>query len=854
MKLIRCQIVRFGCLSEKEIRFEDGVNLFYGENGAGKSTFAVFLKAMLYGFPGNKKSGITDNERKRYRPWNGGRYGGALEWETDGKQYRVERFFGDKEKDDRVKVFDLQTRKETDIFAEPLGETLFGVDADGFERSLYLSQRLPFHDADNNTIRARLGELLDASDDLGDFEAADKLLYDAHRRYRGVADRGVIADLTAAIGAKRDEIAACRAAEENAAKCEAEAQEAETECEKYRGLLAEVRAEREEQENRRVCEERRRSYLSFREAADNARRELLPYEEMFAARMPTDEEWKAASDAQEKAVRAREAERNAHLSPTDRDALAALTAKYAAGAPDEVRISAVAEAQKERYAAEQAMAANAPRQSADEEALLAHFADRVPDERELLLLRNDVSAYNAAQKEVLAAEGSGRTPRFVLPLLLAAGVLIAGGVVCFFLAGIVLAAVLCAVGLAAGITGGIGLAMGARKKDTHFKEVRRYRATIAEAVRPYRYEEADPVIAATLLCRDTERYLALRKRQAEEKKLYDEALARRDAAEKKIATLCAPYGNTVTPGSDIAAVWREDAERLTRLTEAADGWEEARMRAAAEAEENEAAVAEFLDGFNDDGLPPRGALDRLRDNMTLCRQLAAASRNAKAALDDYLARTGFDPETPVLPVTADTDELTHREKELTEGLTAAAGTVSRCTAEAEKLRAAASEEPHLCSEEASLCAEKEAAERRCALLSKAQEILTQAKSDLSTRYLHDMEAYFAAHMTALGQNDPYYFDTELNLTVEKAGERRSVKALSKGESDRAALCARLALIDAIFTKEVPFLLLDDPFVNLDDAACTQVCALLDRLSEKFQILYTVCSRSRLPQGKPYQEI
>ena len=175
MKLLSCQIVNFGCLSDLSFSFDEGLNLLYAPNGQGKSTFTVFLKAMLYGLPANTKRDITENERRRYAPWGGGTFGGSLCFEADGVPYRIERFFGAKEKDDRFALYNLATGMPSTRFSSDVGGDLLGIDADGFERSLYVSQRAPFLPPDNNSIRARLGSLLDASDDLGSFEQADRL-------------------------------------------------------------------------------------------------------------------------------------------------------------------------------------------------------------------------------------------------------------------------------------------------------------------------------------------------------------------------------------------------------------------------------------------------------------------------------------------------------------------------------------------------------------------------------------------------------------------------------------------------------------------------------------------------------
>ena len=58
------------------------------------------------------------------------------------------------------------------------------------------------------------------------------------------------------------------------------------------------------------------------------------------------------------------------------------------------------------------------------------------------------------------------------------------------------------------------------------------------------------------------------------------------------------------------------------------------------------------------------------------------------------------------------------------------------------------------------------------------------------------------------------------------------------------VCLRLSLIEAMFEKEKPFLVLDDPFVALDDKNLKSALELLKQASKEFQIVYLTCHESR----------
>ena len=58
------------------------------------------------------------------------------------------------------------------------------------------------------------------------------------------------------------------------------------------------------------------------------------------------------------------------------------------------------------------------------------------------------------------------------------------------------------------------------------------------------------------------------------------------------------------------------------------------------------------------------------------------------------------------------------------------------------------------------------------------------------------------------------------------------------------LCMRLALVDALFEGEQPFLILDDPFVDFDDMHLQEARKLIKEIAKNKQIIYFVCHSSR----------
>lgn len=192
MKLIRCHIENFGVLSDFDFNFDDGLTTICQSNGFGKSTFAAFIKAMFYGFPRTGARNIVENERKRYDPWQGGKYGGYLEFEVQDVSYRVTRYFGKTAAKDTFSLLDLTNRRPSEAYSEKLGEELFRLDADSFARSTYVPQ-LSVGDMEATTsIRTKLSNLVDDTNDLSNYDTAEKKLRDYRTKFRAYRGNGGI--------------------------------------------------------------------------------------------------------------------------------------------------------------------------------------------------------------------------------------------------------------------------------------------------------------------------------------------------------------------------------------------------------------------------------------------------------------------------------------------------------------------------------------------------------------------------------------------------------------------------------------------------------------------------------------
>ncbi len=213
MQILRLHIENFGRLHDFDMEFQEGLQVLCQENGWGKSTLAAFIKAMFYGLPQTARRSLKENERKRYRPWQGGAFGGSMEFRAGRDTYRVERFFGAKDREDTFALYDCRTGLKSGAYSSGLGEELFHVDRGAYERSCFFMQQ-DLELSASGSLNARLSRVEEDAGDMRNYEKAVASLEEKMKYYRKTGNRGKIARLQEEKGAVREEFRTCQELEE----------------------------------------------------------------------------------------------------------------------------------------------------------------------------------------------------------------------------------------------------------------------------------------------------------------------------------------------------------------------------------------------------------------------------------------------------------------------------------------------------------------------------------------------------------------------------------------------------------------------------------------------------------------
>lgn len=175
IKITKIYISSFGKLKDFSCTLKDGLNVIHEKNGFGKTTVAGFIKAMFFGLNSSNPRNIEANTRKRYTPWESTeKFGGYLCFETKGKSYRIERYFGKTPAQDTFMLYD-ENEVPCEDFGDNPGQALFDIDADAFERCMYIPQS-GITVSPNDSFISKLNKLVENSDDDSNFQAAYKKL------------------------------------------------------------------------------------------------------------------------------------------------------------------------------------------------------------------------------------------------------------------------------------------------------------------------------------------------------------------------------------------------------------------------------------------------------------------------------------------------------------------------------------------------------------------------------------------------------------------------------------------------------------------------------------------------------
>ena len=801
MRIIECDIHKFGVICNKRFTFSPNSNCILEENGVGKTTLCAFIKAMLYGIGDTKKTSLDENDRKRYLPWGAGSAQGALTFSVGGKTYRVERTFGAKASEDTFVLYDVKSGQISNDYTENLGCELFGIDRDGYEQTVYLSERALAPTGENKSVSAKLSDLVGADGDIGVMDEAMRILENQRKFLQKKGGVGAISDARRALDLKRDEISTLNEREERVSQIEGRLNEIAVELDKIkseRDALMSLQAESAKSELSLGFEEKCKELISEIESEvaekDSIIQKLggeVPERAYIdALRLDYIEAQKLISQGREQKESSGEAAELSLLFVTDTADSDVASLKDAL---EDYRELARIKATRE-YAEIQET-----------------FSKRIPSKDEC----------DEAITRLTTVHPRGKSVS-VIAIILAVIALPS------ILLGVTLTPMFFALSGVAAVTMIVILITGAIKQKKASSAAARY--------------------ADELLCSISERRVARSELLSEivkARSLIDKAEeianGKLSRSERTLWEILSKYGRTAGDSVKNAELLIAEYERY-RLSRMREG-----VRLEAERKDSERAdklLRGVKEAFERLGIRFSGSFSEIYALLDRYRELSSSIIAKREEYVKYKTETRLDGASELGAITG--EELTAKISELdarSRELNSEAGVLNMQLKELNRLL---SERGALVSEREALSDRLSQYEENLAVISKTKELLTKAKDNIQSKYLGATEAAFSKYVEKISgiSGGEYRLDTNFNVTKSEGGISRPAAAYSRGSRGLYNLAARLALIDSLYREESPFIILDDPFAYLDDAKMQGAAEVVRSLSDDRQIIYLTCVKSR----------
>lgn len=849
MKLLSCHIENFGSIRGETLQFDGALTAFCRANGAGKTTLASFLKAMFYGMESDRANSKF-GARRHFNPFGGGLYGGNVLFSVGEDVYKVERTFDAKsESKDAVTVYKNGERFDGFGADGKIGEAIFGIDQESFERTIFLDAR-DIEIGSTGSIDAKLNRFAEGSTDDANTETALKRLDEKAKEYKKTRADGssLTAREKAALRGLRSKIGD---AESTRARLPAKYAQLE-ECDKE---ISSAQAKLAAMQGAALIRKDWDVYDGYQKDAAKNEATLKELSQTYPRGLPSPDEVQKARD-QLTAKQTLQGQHENLLPAEDAEKLSALRKKYAGGVPTEealndlsAKIGRLTRAEADLQAAENVQPA------AWEGELRAHFDGRSPAQAELDRLDAAADAYERAEKAYSGmpdlpappnAAGAGRKTGYLACAILSAVAAAAGIGVLFIqpVAGIALlaAGLLCLIG-----TGFLYLNKKASAPPTAQQidpEKIEKRKEMAAAEAEVRHIAAQYGYAADRGVRDTSRkmrddfdaYQNLLKEDEKRESGLREKRQARDELREELENAFAARGFTEGSFGDRMTALQRELSDHSSLTKTESNLRQQNERTRRQIAACDLALGAFCAQYGLDARTLEADVDRIERDA----QRGAQARRERA--DNLEKAEAFKQERGLTdrPAAADGEEELRGELEQMQRERAKlAGEIEGLETEAETLD--------------DLYAERQRHEEALAnyerdydLLVRTADLLRQADRQLKDRYVAPIRKNFAeyAHLLEAALGEKVTMTPSFRLRFEQNGIERSDLHWSAGQRSLCAFCFRMALLENMYPGERPFLILDDPFVNLDAAHMDRVRQVLQKLSEKWQLIYFTCHESR----------
>lgn len=852
MRLTKIHIENYGKIKDFDKTFESGINEIFEKNGFGKTTLASFIKAMFYGLAPVRSNGKDFNDRRKFYPFSGGKFGGNVEFDFGGDRYRIERFFGKKsDTDDEIAVY--KNDDKTDELSPVPGQKIFGLDEESFCRTLFIDSEIS-EITSTGTINGLIGEFSADENGMGSAEALLRL-ETARKKYKAAKGNN---DL---ISAAQSEISELKTKIENIEKEGAALADYYSEYNKLTETERELSLKLKNLSAKNIEEEKRKTYDNLKSSAEAKFTELRIYAEKYPRGIPEKAEIARAEELLTEAESSALKRESAEFPFEKKTRLQSLARIFAGGKPSAEAFSKLQRTVNEISAIRAEVESLKIGASERERELEKRFGSA--DVPKVLSKLESVAAVYREKEEIARRTGAAEASiveknkkRPIAPFILFAVMIIAGAATAFAfknLTAAIIGVTLCAAGvIGEAITFFLsyGKNKAAETSGAAYEKAASARAeadSAAEEMReiivPFGYYSKNGVMFDYAKFRsDAEEYVKLKESSFERERAIAEKTERAARAEESVKNFLARFsidtsGETLQSGVyDLKSL----AEEYSRLSgEQAESMRISKAYADKESEDRK----ELNALFSRYGLLVNGSektlLKNIEADLSDILRLKKECADLRKKAEDYRIENSIREAVPKEERTEDADEISAKLNECRKNLAVKRSEISASESVYETL---ADNKNRLEAAEERL---KEYKEKRN-VIALAEVFLKAADDKLQQKYAEPIRNSFVKYMAPLEKalGEKIIMDKDFKMHFESGGEIRDDKHLSSGQRCILSLCFRLSLIENAFESEKPFLIMDDPFVNLDEEHIERVVNFIKEIAKSEQIIYLCCHESR----------
>lgn len=844
MKLLSAHIKNFGTLSDKDYKFNNGINPFIENNGAGKSTLAAFLKAMLFGMDSVRENDKDFKERKHYAPFNNQIYGGTLDFEHNGKTYHIERTFDVKSstKDDLNIYIDKVLR--TDEFENEIGETILGLNKESFERLLFVS----FADiemASNGNIKKNLNNIIDDATEGVDFDSVNKKLEEVIKLYSN--KKG---SYTAELKDKKNMLETDIGNQEQISNALSDKYEKRNQINEDLQELIKKQKANSEIQALKECWETYNGKISGIETKQKELDELL---KSYPKCYPTAEELEKLKELINDKKELEGKAKGISFAEKDEQKLIELKKMFEGGVPSDEDINTLETRVKEYNQINTILSVSKNELTAEEQDIVSKYSNKNLSE-DLKKAKQLVDEYKEIETTLTSipkfeeqpVKQNTKKPVLPLVILILSIVVTVVGVVLFFIN--IPSAIACTV---VGVLGLIvtGFLYLKSKIDSSNKSGAKINSEFEQQSRKLSDKEKEIHVVLTPYGIYTQsvhsdlstfedrcnRYDEITKKQSDDSKAKEENAKKLQGLEKQIKEFLDKYISYQSFDGGVAKI-KEEIKEYSRLTTAYSLYEKARADNLSSITSKNEEIKSIDDKYELGILDNKRTYEVINSDVIRINLHKKDIETAKQDAEQYRQDKELADEEPSFDEVQDYSSIIQG---LTTDLAKIEKEIDQDELDIENLE---DNRKTLID----LKDEIKANERFHGVLTKTEEILKSAQKNLDDKYVAPIMERFDYYSALLGRvlGFKIVMGREFNIMLEVDGEYKSDEHLSSGQRSICALCFRLALLDNIYNGQLPFIIMDDPFMTLDADNMKSTTAMLKALAKDKQIIYFSCHDSR----------